>query len=397
MSVLDIDFSSTALFLGWFYGITFSLVTIISNFSPTKAKFWLGVWVGLFSLILFDSWGTLVGLSRVFPPFGYTYYRCVSLIPLSVWFYVQGLTDTSIRVGWLERAAGGVVAVELFILILCAATRGALFGEYFWTTGLYFDLTGIGLAVVFIYKSIRRLYHHRQQLANNYTYYEQRSLRWLSQLLIILVILMSVWIPVVLVNAYVDAIDISFVWLWGLMALTVFFIGIKGYLAPDIIHDFEMVPAYAAAPHGARTASRPPVVLPVPSGPAASALPYEKLTEPPTAAPDDPLASQLVDLMEEQRLYRSPKLSVKEVADRLHASPRHVSSLINQRFGVTFSDFVNRHRVEEVQERIRQGDTATYTLLAIGLDAGFNSKSAFYHTFRQFAQMTPAQFRETCA
>lgn len=402
MPTLDDSFLNTLLLLGAVYGLIFSLVVIVRNPSPARAKFWLGVLVGLFALVLFDNWGIMVALEDTFPPFGYTFYRCISLIPLSVWFYVQGLTDTTIRIGWPERAAIVVVATEICILLLCAATQGEIMGEYFWTSGIYFDLTGIGLALVFMYKSIDRIRRYQQQLDNNYTYYEQRSLRWLGQLLVVLVILMGVWIPVVLVNAYVDVLDVSFMWIWSLMALTVFFVGIKGYWAPDIIHDFEMVPAHV----GNRTAVSKTAIskfvgvrMPSDTTVVTSSEPSqdqsaEQRTEAPVSVQDNSLLQRLNDLME-QHLYRQPKLSVNDVARRLHASPRSVSSLINQYFGVTFSDYVNGYRVEEVKKRIQQGDTDTYTLLAIGLDAGFNSKSSFYHTFRHFTKMTPAQFRES--
>ena len=400
MFSLDLDLPSTVLLLGVVNGLILSLVIIFRNPSPARPKYWLGVFVGAFALVLFDSWGTLVNLEDELPAFGYTYYRSVSIIPLSLWLYVQGLTDSKIRIGITERGAGAAVALELSIVIACLLTRGDMMGQYFWTRGLFFDLLGMAVAVVMMYCCLRRIRTYARRLDNNYADRSRTDLRWLRQLFTVLLLLMGWWVATVLINAYSATMSLSFVWLWTAMALTVFYIGIKGYLSPDIIHDFEMVPVW---PH-------PPKPLAHGSGWVASdgedspRLLRRKISESngsatapevPPDSRDDRAIQELTELMEVQKLYRTPKLSVQDVADRLHLSPKYVSALINQHFRVNFSDFVNRYRVEEVKQRIDHDAPDTHTLLAIGLDAGFNSKSSFYQTFRQLVGQTPTQYRAT--
>ena len=399
MFPLDLNLSSTVLLLGVVNGLILSLVIIFRNPSPARPKYWLGVFVGAFALVLFDSWGTLINLEDELPAFGYTYYRCVSIIPLSLWLCVQGLTDPKIRVAITERGAGAAVALELSIVVACLLTRGDIMGQYFWTRGLFFDLLGMAVAVLMMYRCLRRIRTYARRLDNNYADRSRTDLRWLRQLFTVLLLLMGWWIATVLINAYSATMSLSFVWLWTAMALTVFYIGIKGYLSPDIIHDFEMVPVW---PHTTKP-------LAYGSGWVASdgedspRLLSRKIlesngsataSEAPPDSRDDWAIQELTELMEGQKLYRTPKLSVQDVADRLHLSPKYVSALINQHFRVNFSDFVNRHRVEEVKRGIDNDPSDAYTLLALGLDAGFNSKSAFYQTFRQFVGQTPAQYRD---
>jgi len=63
--------------------------------------------------------------------------------------------------------------------------------------------------------------------------------------------------------------------------------------------------------------------------------------------------------------------------------------------GQTFHDFVNGYRVREVQRRILAGDTRSIKMLALAMDAGFASKSAFNEAFKKHTSQTPSAFRLT--
>lgn len=101
---------------------------------------------------------------------------------------------------------------------------------------------------------------------------------------------------------------------------------------------------------------------------------------------------ELKGIMEEEQPYRNPEYRLNELADRLGQSVHHVSQVINQQEGISYSDFINSYRVKEAQKLLASERANQITILAIALEAGFNSKTAFYNTFKKETGQTPSQF-----
>lgn len=101
----------------------------------------------------------------------------------------------------------------------------------------------------------------------------------------------------------------------------------------------------------------------------------------------------LLRLMETEKPYRNGDLTLSDLADALEISPHNLSEVINTQLGKNFYDFVNAYRVREVQERLRDPASAHLTVLAIGLEAGFQSKSSFNAAFKKHVGMTPSAYR----
>ena len=75
-------------------------------------------------------------------------------------------------------------------------------------------------------------------------------------------------------------------------------------------------------------------------------------------------------------------------------SAHNLSQVINAKLGKNFYDFVNEYRVEEVKRRLRDPKYTNLKILAIGMDAGFNTKSTFNAFFKKHTGLTPSQYRE---
>ncbi|MDG1572807.1 helix-turn-helix transcriptional regulator [Robiginitalea sp. M366] len=96
----------------------------------------------------------------------------------------------------------------------------------------------------------------------------------------------------------------------------------------------------------------------------------------------------------EARKYMDPDLSLEKLAREQGVSTGHLSRIINLYGSQSFNDFINELRVDQARVFLSDPDYAPYTIVSIGLECGFNSKSTFYSAFRKFAHMTPSEFRE---
>jgi AraC-like DNA-binding protein len=111
----------------------------------------------------------------------------------------------------------------------------------------------------------------------------------------------------------------------------------------------------------------------------------------------DLLLERLDRAARSKRPYTDPDLTLSKLAALLHASPHHLSQLLNQRLGTSFYDYVNRLRVEDVKLCLVDPRRFEESVLDIALECGFNSKSAFNRIFKQHTALSPTQFRQRAA
>ncbi|NRB53175.1 MAG: helix-turn-helix transcriptional regulator [Saprospiraceae bacterium] len=104
------------------------------------------------------------------------------------------------------------------------------------------------------------------------------------------------------------------------------------------------------------------------------------------------LAIQLKQLMEEDKPYLTPNLSLRELAEKMGTSDKTLSMMINNHLKVSFYDLVNSYRVEEAKARLISDDLEKYTVTGIGKMCGFSSKSSFYRVFKNATGITPLNF-----
>ena len=107
------------------------------------------------------------------------------------------------------------------------------------------------------------------------------------------------------------------------------------------------------------------------------------------------LERRLSELMDGERVYRREDLSLPALAALLQTTPHRLSEYLNNHQQISFSEFVNRRRVEASRELLRT--RPDQTVLSIAYDVGFNSKSAFNKAFVRYTGVSPTEFRKQTA
>ena len=105
--------------------------------------------------------------------------------------------------------------------------------------------------------------------------------------------------------------------------------------------------------------------------------------------------TDLINSMVNDKMYLNPKLSIHDLSKRNNIPRQYISEVLNEYMNTSFQDFVNEYRVEEFINRLKNNQDNQFTLLAIALDVGFNSKSSFNAIFKKFKGLTPTEYNKT--
>lgn len=106
------------------------------------------------------------------------------------------------------------------------------------------------------------------------------------------------------------------------------------------------------------------------------------------------LKVKLTILMETAKPYLESELNLIRLASKMDVSAHQLSYVLNQGFEENFFYFVNKYRVKRAKELLMDPAYKQYTILAIGYEAGFNSKTSFNNAFKKITSFTPTEYQK---
>lgn len=239
--------------------------------------------------------------------------------------------------------------------------------------------------------------HHRERIKDTFSSIDRIHLAWLRNLMVGIVAVAVVAVVAYLlslrnspgtVGMGMDPNSTYDDYTLLCTALYVYAIGYLGLRQPEVFEERPGEPALEPAPAPAETSDDTRQETPDPNKPR-----YAKSGMDPVAARE--YTEALLHLMDTGKPYRKGNLTLQDLSDALSISSHNLTEVINTQLGQNFYDFVNGYRVREVQERLADPHFDHLTILAIALEAGFNSKSSFNAVFKKHAKMTPSQYRTT--
>jgi len=102
---------------------------------------------------------------------------------------------------------------------------------------------------------------------------------------------------------------------------------------------------------------------------------------------DDSLRARFQHLMVDENLFLMPRLSLNDVAERLHSNKTYVSKMVNNTYNLGFPELINNLRVDYAEQYILSHRNARQDEIAAA--CGFLSASSFNNTFKKITGMTP--------
>ena len=107
------------------------------------------------------------------------------------------------------------------------------------------------------------------------------------------------------------------------------------------------------------------------------------------------LFDKINTLIDDEKLYTEPKLNIDFLANEVDINASKLSTIINHFSTKNFNDYINEFRIELAKKLLIDADYINYTITAIGLESGFNSKSTFYYTFKKLTGLTPTEYQKS--
>ena len=102
------------------------------------------------------------------------------------------------------------------------------------------------------------------------------------------------------------------------------------------------------------------------------------------------LFDRAVEVLQQQHLYLQPNLKITDLTRLLGTNRTYLYQAINVERGLSFSELVNRLRIEHAVQLMRRSPEALLDEIAV--QSGFFSSASFYRNFRQFQGCSPREF-----
>lgn len=385
----NIGLFSAILLVGVAQGLFLGIAILAAPRRADRANLFLAALVFTFVLELLSRFAINTGYIALFPQALSLHWALDVFYGPLIFSYVHHLTRSpdvthSDRTPW--HFALPVLSVPLAMFLWVPFSRTDFLNVMYSSAPVPLEIAEASLAsvglismITYLVWSFRVLRRHRQRIQTNYSYAEKIGLAWLRNLLAAMATLLVLYVSLTVSGWYIDLFDKLYA---VSMVVAVFGIGFLGIRQPAV---------FVRRKEGSAEFLPEPV-----SNSSAQETKYRK-----SALAESEIASiyaAINELMDAEKTYLQNDLSLPRLADQLGLPSHYVSQAINQGSGSNFFDFVNGRRVAHVADLLTTAaGTRSDNVLRMAMDAGFNSKSAFYTAFRKQTGMSPKQFQKAIA
>lgn len=107
----------------------------------------------------------------------------------------------------------------------------------------------------------------------------------------------------------------------------------------------------------------------------------------------DELKERILDIILIQKKYKDKDYSAKKLAEDLGTNTRYISAVVNVRFHMNYTSFVNKYRIEEAMTLLVDKRYQDLNMEDISDMVGFSNRQSFYAAFYRVNGITPREYK----
>jgi AraC-like DNA-binding protein len=107
----------------------------------------------------------------------------------------------------------------------------------------------------------------------------------------------------------------------------------------------------------------------------------------------DELKEKILDAVIIQKKYKIKDYSAKQLAMDLGTNTRYISAVVNVRFHMNYTSFINKYRVEEAMSLLTDRRYQELNMEDISDMVGFSNRQSFYAAFFKVNGITPREYK----
>jgi AraC-like DNA-binding protein len=371
---LNFNIFNSIILAGIVQGLIFTAVVSYSGKYRSQAARWLAALILCFSINNLQYYLQDSGLISSRTLFGYIWLPLQLLSGPLLFFYGFKLIypDSPIARRWRLL----LVPFTLALGVATYAKLAPLFGPVSQTMDRNFmvflaivEFTGIILDQFIVIVLLREVKRAGRSIGNFRFESVRPELAWFRTILTVFLAASFVWLGVAIQTFLFDASQVWWHLVWIFMSAMIYWLGHVGLYRYGIHEERKKIRSYL----------------------------IQKQISYNTSKPKNEHIVAVEKILIGDKRYLDCTFSLEKLSEEMNLSKSHLSRLINQELGIGFNDYLNSLRVDEAKRHLCNPEFEHYTLLAIGLEAGFNSKTTFNTAFKKLTSLTPSEFRKSSA
>jgi AraC-like DNA-binding protein len=371
---LNFNIFNSILFAGILQGVIFAFVVFFNKKYKSKSILYLVALIISFSLNNLQFYCADIGLYNSEFFYNYIFIPWCLIIPVFFYLYISKSLYPEKSITFKQKLLLLPFFIGLFFSTIYKIIIGINFKDEV-ILNFFYPIPNIIEFVAILLNQIIYVYVFFQiknfEKSNNEFKLDsiQIRLNWLKKIVVFLFGLTFIWLFLMCKTVVVDE-QVNFYPLWIGISILTYWLGYIGIYKFGIIEERKKLRRFSE-----QNKSSYSIV-------------------------EKPKNQNIIDfenIILNQKRFLDSELTLDKLADELNLSKSYLSRTINAELGFGFIDYVNSLRVEEAKKYLLNPDFSNYTLVSIGIEAGFNSKSAFYSSFKKNTGLTPTEFKKHTA